>query len=93
MYIPRKLEPQILLLSREYPVITLIGPRQSGKTILAKHLFPDYSYINLEDPQTRAFALEDSNGFFKSYGNRLILDEIQNAPDLLSKIQVIRRRK
>ena len=89
MYIQRKLEPQILLLAKEYPVITLVGPRQSGKTTLARHLFPDYSYINLEDPQTRTFATEDINGFFKSYGSHLILDEIQNVPTLLSKIQVI----
>jgi predicted AAA+ superfamily ATPase len=89
LYIPRALEPTIMRLINQYPVITLVGPRQSGKTTLARHLFSDWEYVNLEDPQTRIFATEDINGFFARYPDRLIIDEAQHVPELLSKIQVL----
>ena len=89
MYIHRALEPHIVELVQEYPVITLVGPRQSGKTTMAKHLFPSYTYVNLEDPQTRLFASEDLNGLFYQYGTHLIIDEVQHVPEVLSKIQVL----
>lgn len=72
-----------------YPVVTLIGPRQSGKTTLAKDTFPNYTYVNLERLETRRFAKEDPKGFFESYPPPLIIDEVQNCPDLLSEIQVL----
>ncbi len=83
----RLLEPHLTRLSREYPVVTLTGPRQSGKTTLCRHTFPDHQYINLEDIDNRQFAVEDPRGFLNQYQNGVILDEIQRAPDLPSYIQ------
>ena len=71
-----------------YPVVTITGPRQSGKTTLAKRCFPDLSYVNLEHPETRLFAAEDPVAFMKKYEAGAILDEIQNVPELTSYIQV-----
>ena len=70
------------------PVVTLTGPRQSGKTTLVRALFPDHAYLSLEAPDVRARALQDPRGFLAG-GESLILDEIQRAPDLLSYIQVL----
>jgi len=70
------------------PCVTLTGPRQSGKTTLVRALFPDHLYLSLEAPDLRARAVEDPRGFL-AQGNRLILDEIQRASDLLSYIQVL----
>lgn len=70
------------------PVVTLTGPRQSGKTTLVRALFPDHAYLSLEAPDVRARALQDPRGFLARRGS-LILDEIQRAPDLLSYIQVL----
>ena len=70
------------------PVVTLTGPRQSGKTTLVRALFPDHVYLSLEAPDLRGRAIEDPRGFL-AQGDRLILDEIQRAPDLLSYIQVL----
>jgi hypothetical protein len=70
-----------------YPVVTLTGPRQSGKTTLARSAFPDHDYVSLEDPDARAFALEDPRGFLDRFAGPVILDEAQRAPDLFSYIQ------
>ena len=70
------------------PVVTLTGPRQSGKTTLVRAVFPDHRYLSLEAPDVRARALDDPRGFLAQPG-RLILDEIQRAPDLLSYVQVL----
>jgi predicted AAA+ superfamily ATPase len=72
-----------------YPVVTVIGPRQSGKTTLVRALFPDKPYVSLENPDERAFALADAKGFLARYSNGAILDEIQRQPELLSYIQTI----
>lgn len=71
-----------------YPVATLTGPRQSGKTTLVQLAFPHLPYVNLEDPSVRDFAREDPVGFLSPYNNGVILDEIQNVPELTSWIQV-----
>lgn len=71
-----------------YPVVTLIGPRQSGKTTLVKALFKDHAYANLEDPELRMLAQGDPNEFLRRYPAPAILDEIQRVPELLSAIQV-----
>ncbi len=73
----------------KYPIVTLVGPRQSGKTTLAKKLCQDYDYINLEDPETRLIAHEDPRALLSQYPERLIIDEIQLVPELLSYLQVI----
>lgn len=70
-----------------FPVVTLTGPRQSGKTTLCRAAFPDKAYVNLESPDHRAFALEDPRGFLAQYPQGAILDEIQRTPELPSYLQ------
>jgi uncharacterized protein len=70
-----------------YPIVTLTGPRQSGKTTLARACFPDYTYVSLEDIDQREFAVEDPRGFIERYGESVIIDEAQRAPDLFSYLQ------
>ena len=86
--IPREITPKVLELSQKFPVITITGPRQSGKTTLIKNIFPDYRYFNLENPIERNFALEDPQNFL-AQGKKLIIDEIQRVPELFSYIQVM----
>lgn len=76
-------------LAQSYPVVTVVGPRQVGKTTLTKSVFPEKSYINLEDPDVLAFALNDPRGFIDQFPGGAIIDEVQNAPKLFSYIQVI----
>ena len=71
----------------QYPVVTLTGPRQSGKTTLARTEFKQFDYVSLEDPDLRAIALEDPRGFLSRYPGSLILDEIQRCPNLTSYLQ------
>jgi uncharacterized protein len=85
--ITRNITPLLQNLASQYPVITLTGPRQSGKTTLAKTLFPDKPYVTLENPDTRRFAIDDPRGFLSNYAQGAILDEIQRAPELPSYIQ------
>lgn len=86
-YIDRRISDSILTAVKYYPAIIITGPRQSGKTTLAKHLFPDYTFVNIEDTGTRNRALDDINGFLDGLGSYAIIDEIQNLPELLSSIQ------
>ena len=85
--IPRALEPVLHRAARRYPIVTLTGPRQSGKTTLVKMAFPDHAYASLEDPDQREFATTDPRGFLAQYRGRVILDEAQRVPDLFSYIQ------
>lgn len=71
------------------PIISIIGPRQSGKTTLAKACFPDYKYVNLESPETRMRAIGDPKIFLQDFEKGLIIDEAQKAPELFSYIQVL----
>lgn len=86
--IERLLAPHLLKLAQLFRVVTILGPRQSGKTTLARTLFSDYNYVNLELPSVRQLALNDPLSFFANYKTPLIIDEIQHVPDLLSYIQV-----
>ena len=74
----------------KFPIIGVFGPRQSGKTTLVKTFFDKHAYVNFEDPQIRAFALEDPKGFLDTYANDhgIILDEFQYVPGILSYIQI-----
>ena len=90
--IQRSIEPQLQRLAAQFPVITITGPRQSGKTTLAQHYFKDYDYVNLEDPEIRAYATEDPKGFLADHQAPLIIDEVQRVPELLSYIQVMSDR-
>lgn len=87
--INRHLAPVLRMSAEEYPSVTLFGPRQSGKTTLARNLFPGYSYANLEHQGTRELAINDPDGFFRRFQPPVILDEIQRAPSLLSQVQVL----
>ncbi len=86
--ITRTMSPSILRLAKHYPVITITGPRQSGKTTLAKTLFPRYAYHNLENPDVLAVAHADPRTFLK-IGSKdpMIIDEVQRFPELLSYMQ------
>lgn len=87
--ISRTIEPVFKNLVAKYPVVTITGPRQSGKTTLCRMAFPEMPYENLEIPDIRQYALDDPRGFLNRYQTGVILDEIQRAPHLLSYIQGI----
>lgn len=87
--IGRTIEPVLADLAGKYPIVTITGPRQSGKTTLCRKVFPDMPYVNLEGPDTRQYANDDPRGFLARYAEGVILDEIQRAPQLLSYIQTI----
>jgi len=73
----------------KYPVLSIIGPRQSGKTTLVQTMFSEYQYINFEDFELRNFALNDLKGFLNTYNQKTIFDEVQHVPELFSQIQLI----
>ncbi|MFO8032279.1 MAG: ATP-binding protein [Desulfohalobiaceae bacterium] len=73
----------------KYPVLTVTGPRQSGKTTLCRKAFTAKPYVNLETPDERQFAIDDPRGFLNTYHQGAILDEIQRTPDLLSYLQPV----
>lgn len=75
--------------ARFFPVVTLTGPRQSGKSTLLRHLFPDLPYCSLENPDERLAAQDDPRGFLDRYISGVVIDEVQRVPDLLSYIQTI----
>jgi predicted AAA+ superfamily ATPase len=85
----RILAPELARLATQYPVITLSGPRQSGKTTLCRSVFHQHDYVSLEDLSQRSFATEDPRGFLAQFKHGVILDEIQRTPDLVSYIQGI----
>jgi uncharacterized protein len=85
--IQRAIENEILNASEKMPVICITGPRQSGKTTLVRHLFPDYQYYNLEFPEHRQYAASDPTGFLSAIDSGIIIDEVQRVPEILSSIQ------
>ena len=85
--IKRDLLHELLAAAREYPVVTVLGPRQSGKTTLAQSAFADKPYRSLEDPDVRLLAQEDPRGFLADLSGGTVLDEVQRVPNLLSYIQ------
>lgn len=87
----RKLAPAIQRLASKFPVLSITGPRQSGKTTIVKELFKSHNYVLLEHVDEREYAQNDPRGFLKKYRNDygLIIDEVQYAPQLLSYIQGI----
>ncbi|MBI5197852.1 MAG: ATP-binding protein [Nitrospirae bacterium] len=87
--IRRTLTRKLLSLSRRFPVVSITGPRQSGKTTLTRMLFKNYDYASLEEPHEREFAVSDPKGFLRRFSKGVILDEIQKAPVLFSYIQGI----
>jgi predicted AAA+ superfamily ATPase len=87
--IRRELTDELLLSASEYPVVTVIGPRQSGKTTLVRSQFPKHGYANLENPEWRELAQRDPKAFLARFPPPVIFDEIQRVPSLLSWIQVL----
>ena len=88
-YIHRNLESEIIEAKKYFSVITITGPRQSGKTTLIRHIFNELPYYSLEDIDVKMFAQNDPRGFLLQNPNGMILDEVQNSPQLLSYIQTI----
>lgn len=87
--IDRDVAPLARKLAKKHAILTLTGPRQSGKTTLCRSAFPDKPYATLEDGGTREFALSDAKGFLAQFPRGAILDEIQNTPQLFSQLQVV----
>ena len=87
--IRRNISDKVLAYASQYPVVTITGPRQSGKTTLCKMIFPEKAYISLEDLDERRFAKEDPRGFLNRFPDGAIIDEIQREPDLMSYIQTL----
>ena len=85
--IPRTATPTLERLAKGFPVIVISGPRQSGKTTLAKSVFSHKTYVSLENPDERAFAQEDPKRFLQRFSDGAVLDEVQRCPELLSWLQ------
>ncbi|MFL6196790.1 MAG: ATP-binding protein [Thermoanaerobaculia bacterium] len=85
--IERLLQPRLLDLATRYPVLTLTGPRQSGKTTLSRMAFPERPYVSLENPAQRELALEDPIAFLARYREGAIIDEVQRVPQIFSYLQ------
>ncbi len=85
--IDRQIEQEIEILKNEFPIIAILGPRQSGKTTLSKKIFYDYEYVSFEDYDVNEFAENDPRGFLKKYSRNVIFDEIQRNPKIISYLQ------
>jgi len=85
--IDRQIEKELNLLRTEFPIIAILGPRQSGKTTLSKKVFKEYEYISFEDYDIREFAENDPRGFLDRYKKSIIFDEIQRVPKIISYLQ------
>jgi predicted AAA+ superfamily ATPase len=89
MYLKRVIEDEVIAMAKQYPVIIITGPRQSGKTTLSKYLFNELPYYSFENPDTRLFATTDPRAFLNSNREGAILDEIQYVPELISYLQQV----
>ncbi len=85
----RQIARELTATANEFPVVTIIGPRQAGKTTLARMQFPNHAYANLEAPDIRLLATSDPHSFFSQFPPPVIIDEIQRVPELLSTIQIL----
>lgn len=85
--IERVLKTKLLEMAAKFPIVTVTGPRQSGKSTLLKTSFPEYKYVSLEDPDMRLFATDDPRGFLATYSDKTVIDEVQRVPSLFSYIQ------
>jgi hypothetical protein len=83
----RLIKKQMDVYLKKYPVLVLTGPRQSGKTTFLREQFPNYTYVNLENPDSRNYAIKDPNGFLTEHSRYVILDEVQRVPHLFSYLQ------
>ena len=85
--VERTLRPVLVERGAQYPIVTLTGPRQSGKTTLCRTTFPNLPWVSLEAPDVRAQATDDPRGFLRRYPDGALLDEVQRVPELLSYLQ------
>ncbi len=86
-YVPRRLADELRTLADEFPIVSLSGPRQSGKSTLIHHLFPNASHVDLDNPDLRSAAQIDPVGFLERYPRPLVIDEAQNAPELFPMLK------
>jgi len=87
MFIQRQIAGRIREMCEKFPIISVTGPRQSGKTTLLRTLFPDYKYISLENPDYQDFALNDPRRFLATFDRYVTLDEAQRVPHLFNYLQ------
>lgn len=87
--IQREAEAEIRALAMQFKAVAIVGPRQSGKTTLVRHIFGDKPYVNLENPDLRMYATDDPRGFLSNYPRGAVLDEVQRVPELFSYLQQI----
>lgn len=87
MMVPREAAATVKRLARGFPMVAVVGPRQSGKTTLVRHAFAERPYVSLEDPDQREFATSDPRGFLARYPDGAVLDEAQRCPQLFSYLQ------
>jgi predicted AAA+ superfamily ATPase len=85
--IERTLRNKVLAMCQKYPIVTVTGPRQSGKSTLLRHYFPEYTYVSLENEDMRALAADDPHGFLRTFPDKTIIDEAQRVPSLFSYLQ------
>jgi len=85
--ITRKIEEELKIISKEFPIIAVLGSRQAGKSTLVKMFYKNYDYISFEDPDIRERVFEDPRSFLIKYPKRVIYDEIQRVPSFLSYLQ------
>lgn len=85
--IERTMREKMQYLSTKYPFVLVTGPRQSGKSTLVRHTFPEYAYVSLEESDNRSYAEEDPRGFISEYPDKTIIDEVPRVPKLLSYLQ------
>ena len=87
-FIPRTIAPAILRAAKYYSVIVVTGPRQTGKTTLCHHLFPEFKEYTFEDVALREAVSSDPKAFMRNCGDRVLIDEVQRVPDIFSYIQL-----
>lgn len=85
--IARTLADKLVSMAKQFPVLSVTGPRQSGKSTLVQNVFPDYRYVSLEDADVRAFAQDDPRSFLEHYNKHVVIDEAQRVPELFSYMQ------
>lgn len=86
--IERQIAPYLTKAFQQYPFVTVLGPRQAGKTTLCRNTFPELEYVNLEAPDLREYSRNDPRGFLKQIDDGAIIDEVQRVPELVSYLQV-----
>lgn len=87
--ITRTATEEVKILAKQFKAVAIVGPRQSGKTTLARSVFSSKPYVSLENPDIRRFATEDPRGFLEQYKEGAIFDEAQRVPELFSYLQQI----